>query len=333
MATPQTLVKDIMAGRFKPAYYFYGEEDYRIAEAEKFVTQQFLPDRQQAANCIRIDSRQTKPAELAADLASLPMLGDKQVFLIREFQTYRPNQLEQLLRYLTPADPHRIVVFSSPSARLPKKGSAFLKQMAQLSEMVEFKRLSFGEASAVVRAKLAASRLAISPEAAKALVELCGGSRGRLDSELAKLINYARPDELIGPETVLRLCTGHELHSIFDLSDAIVDGNAGQTISQIRQLVAEGTPPSTLLALIHGHIVALYLVKSGKGSLGRREFLRPKFQQQASRFQAGWLEAAIIAVAEADAQLRNAAVPPQLTLEALALSLVNQKRKSAATRR
>ena len=48
--TPQELLKEVSGGHFRPAYYFCGEEDYRVAEAEKFITQTFLPSKQILTN-------------------------------------------------------------------------------------------------------------------------------------------------------------------------------------------------------------------------------------------------------------------------------------------
>ena len=63
-----------------PAYYFFGTEDYRIVEAEKYVARQFLPDRQLVTNYRKIDGKKTSCSDLLAELSSLPMLGERQVF-------------------------------------------------------------------------------------------------------------------------------------------------------------------------------------------------------------------------------------------------------------
>ena len=87
MVTPFQLLKDISAGKFKPAYYFYGSEDYRITEAEKYLARQFLPGAQMSVNYRKFDGRKTKAGDLITHLSNLPMLGEKQVFVVSDFQS------------------------------------------------------------------------------------------------------------------------------------------------------------------------------------------------------------------------------------------------------
>ena len=54
LSTPQKLVSDITSGKFKPVYYFFGSEDYRITEAVRYVASQFLPRMQLAVNFRRL---------------------------------------------------------------------------------------------------------------------------------------------------------------------------------------------------------------------------------------------------------------------------------------
>ena len=79
LSTPKKLVDDVTGGKFRPAYYFYGPEEYRLLEAIKFVAHQFLPKKQLTTNFRRLDGRRTKCDDLIAELSVFPMLGERQV--------------------------------------------------------------------------------------------------------------------------------------------------------------------------------------------------------------------------------------------------------------
>ncbi|UCD65116.1 MAG: DNA polymerase III subunit delta [Candidatus Zixiibacteriota bacterium] len=325
MPSPATLFKDISAGRFKPAYYFYGSEDYRISEAEKFVANQFLPHRQMTTNFYRIDGRRTNAAGLIAELSNLPMLGEKQVFAVRDFQSYKPAEVTGVLELLSPPDPNRIVIFSSPSSRTPRKTSTFFSAVARATEAVEFRKLTPGESAGQVKARLKKEGLTADPDALSLLVELVGGSKGALEAELAKLIDFKAEGENITVEDIKRICSGYEVFRIFDLADHVVAGNTRKVLQMTRSLLSEGNSATTLVALLQQHFTSLYLVKNGKNPVGRRGFMVPRLKTQAGRYDNEKLEAAILLIAEADVNLRHKGIEPETTLEMLALTLAGDK--------
>lgn len=326
MASPQQLFKNVSAGKFKTAYYFYGSEDYRLVEAEKFLAHQFLPDRQMAVNYRRMDARKTNCGELIAQLSNLPMLGDRQVFIITDIQSYKPTEVDQILRLLSPPDPNRLIVFSTPSARTVKKNSAFFSKISSVAETVEFRKQTVTEATATVRAKLQREDLSIEPDAMELLVGLLGGSRGGLEAEIAKLINYAAPGESITVEAIREVSSGYEVFNIFELADLVVACKTRQVLKMIRSLLAGGNSPATLTSLLQQHFISVYLVKNGHKPLGNRSFLTAKFRQQGHRFSNERLEQIIIDIAATDAGLRKSGPKPEVAFEMLVLEMARENR-------
>ncbi|UCE24564.1 MAG: DNA polymerase III subunit delta [Candidatus Zixiibacteriota bacterium] len=326
MPNPSTLFKDVSAGRFKPAYYFFGSEDFRIAEAEKFVARQFLPDRQLTTNLYKIDGRRTRIPDLLAELSNLPMLGEKQVFVVRDFQSYRPGEVQQVLNLLTPPDPNRIIIFSSPSARTPKKNSAFFNSVSKSAEAIEFRKLTYQETAAQIKTRLEKEGLSINPEALKLLTELVAGSKGAMEAELAKLCNFKNTGDTIEVADIKSVSAGYEVFGIFDLADEVVAGDTRKVLQMVRSLLAEGNSPATLTALMQQHFTSLYLVKNNKSPLGRRAFLAHKLRAQAEKYDNARLEEIIIEIAVADARLRHKGVKPETTLEMLVMTLAGENK-------
>jgi DNA polymerase-3 subunit delta len=289
MSSPVELHKAVSAGKFKPAYYFYGTEDFRIAEAEKFVARQFLPDRQLTTNFRKIDGRKTSSADLMAELSTMPMLGERQVFAVSDFQSYPLKEVERILRLLTPPDPSRIVIFSSPSTKTPKKNSAFFAAVSKVAEPVEFRKLSDREIAAMVNRRLKEANIAIEPQALQLLIGLIFGNRGAVDSETTKLINYKREGDTVTVDDVKQIAAGYEVFNIFEVADLIVAGDTRKVLHMIESLLAGGNSPAAIVSLLQQHFISLYLVKNGKKPLGRRGFLIPKLGEQAgSTMTASW---------------------------------------------
>lgn len=323
---PRNLFAEVSSGKFKPVYYFYGPEAYRRIEAEKYIARQFLPDRQLTTNYQRIDGKRCKSADLMAQLSVYPMIGERQVISVSDFQRYKPTEIDRLLKLLAGADPNRVVVLSSPESKTPKKTSAFFKKVTALAQAIEFRKLSPTETRDIISHKLNKAGLTAQPEALTLLADLIAGNRGALEVELAKLIDYKGADKEVTLEDVHSLGAGFQVFSIFDLADEITDGSALGALTQVKQLLTEGNSPTGILFFVGKHFVSLYLVKSGKPLEPYRRFLAGKFQAQARRYEAGRLEDIIIWCAEADAAMRHGKIKPKLLLEQLIIRIVQAKK-------
>ncbi len=324
MASPKQLHDDITTGKFKPVYYFYGSEDYRRSEAEKFVADHFLPDMQRSVNYHKIDSKRTSAAELAAALSNLPMLGERQVYVVRNFESYKPGEMEQLLGYIKPHDRNRVIILSTSSAKTPKKDSPFFKTIAGLAEPVEFRKQNSKETHSTIVTRLSKHKLAIEADALELLVGLVDGDRGGLESELNKLIDYKSEGGSITIDDIKKVCAGYQLFNIFELGDVIVEGNVQKVVRMVQALLGAGTSIDYLISLLQAHFISLYLVKNGKNPVGNRGFLIPKFRLQAKAYSNQQLEGMIIALAEADTEIRHQRFPKELVLETLTFKLSNQ---------
>ena len=325
MTTPRQLLKEISEGKFKAAYYFYGSEDYRISEAVKYIAHQFLPDKQISVNYRKFDGRKTKAPDLITELSTLPMLGEKQLFVVTDMQSYKPTEISKIISIIPPVDPHRVVIFTSPSLRTPRKGAAFFKTIGAVAEIVEFKKMTPGEVAAVIQAKLSKAQLSIEPNALKLFTELIAGNRGALETESQKLINYKNSGETVTAEDIHTLCSGYEVFQVFELADHVVKGDAPTLMKMLWSILSEGGSPVQLTSLMQQHFSTLYLVKHGKKPIGNRGFLLYKLKPQADKYTDLMLEQIIIDIAEADGQLRKSGMSPEMVLETLALSLVRAR--------
>ncbi|RKX24421.1 MAG: DNA polymerase III subunit delta, partial [Candidatus Zixiibacteriota bacterium] len=259
--TPKQLLAEVSAGKFRPIYYFYGTEDYRIVEAEKYIAHQFLPDRQIVVNYHRVNGSKTGCADLVAELSVYPMLGERQVIAVTNFQRYKPKEIDRLRKVLDPPDTNRVVVFSSPGAKAPKESSAFFKKVAGFAQQVKFGRLDRRDCVATIVRGLAGAGLDIEPEARDMLVELVAGNRGAIETEVAKLIDFVEPGQTVSTDDVRSVAAGFQVYTVFGLMDEIVRGDRIAALRSLKRLLTEGTSATGMLYIIGQHIISLYLVK------------------------------------------------------------------------
>ncbi len=330
MRSPAQLLADVRAGKFKPVYYFFGAEDYRIAEAVRFLAQQYLPDDQRSVNLRRFDARNVKAGELVSHLANLPMLGERQMFAVANIQSYKPTERDLVLKMAKGGDISRLIVFTTPAARAPKRNAAIVRDMGKIGEVVMFDRLTPAEARKAIMQRLGSANLTIESDAIQFLTELVssrnGANRGAIQAETEKLINYFDDGDRVHQEDVVRLCSGHEVFDIFAVADSLMAGDTYGTLKMIRRLTAEGNSEVAIITLLNQHLLSVYLVKNGHRPLGNRDFLRGKFEQQGRYYSNAQLEYMITATAAVDSKLRTTGVKREVALESLILSLAEQKK-------
>ncbi|MBK7140622.1 MAG: DNA polymerase III subunit delta [bacterium] len=323
--TPTRLLADIQAGKFSPAYYFYGTEDHRMMEAQKYLAGQFLPNRQLATNYRRIDGKRTSAADLIGNLSVYPMLGERQVFVVTDIQQYKKEDLARIAKLLTPPDPNRVVVFITPAAKKPKKDASIFKVLSPLVASVEFNKLTQDETANQIVGKLAKASLKIDAKALKLLTEMIAGDHGALSAEINKLANYKQAGETITEADVRTMTSGYQVFQMWDIGNHITAGNGTQVLTSLRTMMAEGNSATSILYFIGQHFVSLYLVKNGKPLPdAKRQWLANQYRTQARGFSADQLERIVLQIADTDAQLRRLPphVKPEIILETLAMQLI-----------
>lgn len=327
MITPKDLANEIGQGKFRPAYYFFGIEDYRIAEGIKYLAGAFLPEQQRKSNLRRLDCRRDSIDTILTELSSLPLLGERQMLVIAQFQSLHTKQVDKVLSLLEPPDPNRVVVFTSPSSVMARgrkafTGRAFFKKVTKATTPVEFEKMGPQEVRGAVRRMLKAAQVNIEPQALELLVATIAGNRGGLESEVNKLIDYAPEGGAITVDDIRVVCSGYEVFNIFELADRIVAGSTGRVVRMLDKLLADGQSPIGILSLLQGHFMSLYLVRGGRKLTGPRAWLTSRFAEQARHYSPERLEDIISELATADADLRGGPLTPEAALQTVIVGLM-----------
>ncbi len=321
--TPKELLTKIAKGKFDPIYYFYGSEDYRMVEAQKYLVHQFLPDRQITTNYTKVDGRKTKCADLLAELSVYPMLGERQVISVNDIQSYKPKELEKILAILNPPDPNRVVLLKSPSARQPKKNVASFKKLCVAATAIEFKKLGPSETAGIIRARLKKGNLQIDSKALTLLTTMTSGNLGAVDVECRKLIDFMDAGATISEENVRSISAGFETYSVFSLAEEIVRGDAKRCLNQVHKLLTIGSSADQIMYHIEAHFLHLFLAKNNKPLPARVRWITGKFSEQARKFSSDQLETALILAAETTASLRRSGIKPETAVELLVVRLLD----------
>ncbi len=324
--SPAELSKELASGVFRPVYYFYGTEDYRIKEAARTVVDRFIPKPQQTTNHTILSAGKSALKDILTELSVIPMLGEHQVFTINDIQTLSTDNIDAILSLLTPPDPNRVVIFISPSAKQPRKNSKIFKFLTSKTTPVEFPRLTQKSAHQKIERELKNHDIEIEPQALDILTELGGGDLGGITMEINKLIDFINGRKMVTREDVVAVTSDYQAYKVFELAECAAQGDFDKAISIIDFLLNRGEKSSGLLFWMSEHFIGLYLTQNRKPFGAEKKDISWKYRGQLNVYDNRQLERIIKLIAEADYQLRTGSGQDRLILERLIYHICTEKK-------
>ncbi|MFH2037139.1 MAG: DNA polymerase III subunit delta [Candidatus Zixiibacteriota bacterium] len=323
--SPNELSKELAAGKFRSLYYFYGAEDYRIKEAEKTLIGRFLPKTQLTTNHTNLSASKNKFDDIITELSVIPMLGERQTFTIADIQSLTTKQIDKIIAMTSPPDPNRILIFSSPSSKTPKKKSAMLQHLLANTTAVDFPRLSIDSAKTRIHKILKPKNIQIETEALDFLIELSDGDFGGMMLEVNKLIDFVGENGNISLNEIKEITSDYQAFTIFEVAGNAILGEYDKAITILQYLMNKGDRATNILFWISEHFLGLYLAQNKKQFGKDKRDNSWKFKGQLNRLENEHLEQIIHLIAEADRDLRSNLDNDGLILEKLIYQICSIK--------
>jgi DNA polymerase III subunit delta len=217
------LIKDFQKREFANIYIFYGEEPYYIDELSDYLTEYVLTDTEKEFNQVVLYGRDSTIATVVNSCKQFPMVGDRQLVVLREAQDIdlkKEENMNILLSYISRPQPSTILVICHKYKAPPAK---VLKAMttSDVAVTVESKRKYESDMPVWISTQVKNSGYSISDKAANMLVEYLGTNLEKINNELGKLyINI--PKSKVITEDVIELYIGiSKDYNIFEFQKAL----------------------------------------------------------------------------------------------------------------
>lgn len=185
--TYEEITKSIKAGIIAPVYCLMGEEPYYIDRLEAAITQKVMPEANRDFDMELLYGSNVDAVRVADTCQQFPMLGEKRLVVVREFQQMRTSQ-DALAAYCKNPAPTSVLVLCHKNGNLDKR-KALYKAIGQCGGVVfESKRVYESSLPAFIQRYLKSAGKDIDPKATQMLVEHVGTDLMRMSSELDKLL-------------------------------------------------------------------------------------------------------------------------------------------------
>lgn len=225
------LIKDFQKREFANIYLFYGEEPYYIDELSDYLTEHVLSDMEKEFNQVVLYGRDAAAAMVVNSCKQFPMIGERQLVVLREAQDIdlkKEENMNLLLSYISRPQPSTILVichkYKVPPAKLLKALTTSDKAVT-----VESKRKYESDMPVWISTQVKNSGYSISDKAANMLVEYLGTNLEKINNELGKLyINI--PKSKVITEDVIEMYIGiSKDYNIFEFQKALAKRNVLKT--------------------------------------------------------------------------------------------------------
>lgn len=268
-------------------YVLYGEDSYTCHQALNEIKKGLGDPQLLEPNTSVLSGQEVTPRQIAAAGQSLPFFSDHRLVIIEGLlERFEPG------RGGRPKDPEKVRAeagtFAASLKDLTatttlilvdgeiKPGNPLLKALSPGADVRAFHPLRDPALRDWLKAEVARKGGSISPGAVELLMELVGADLWAQGNEIEKLLLHAqgRPIEERDVEQVV---TYAREANIFHLVDALLEGRTAQAGSWLHQLLAEGTEPTNIIALIARQ---LRLIVKAQGLLSQRGLSADEMRQR-----------------------------------------------------
>jgi DNA polymerase-3 subunit delta len=318
--TAEELRERLARGDLRPAYLVLGAEALLRDDALSALREAVLGDAPADFDLDRLDGERLSPAELVDAVRTLPASAARRLVILREPEGRGGRGLGEALAGivagLDAGSPSVLVVVAERADSRARWVRAFDEEAVVRCDPPRSER----EIVAFVRDEARRQGVALEAGAAELLAERVGPQLLLLRREIEKAALLA-PGGRVGRAEVAAGTPTLASEPIWDLTDAIGEGQVGDALRVLAHLLAAGAAPPVVLGSLASHFRRLLRLRSG-GAVQAPPFVLRKLERQAQRYGPRRLAACLRAIHETDLALKGAGhLPPELALERLVMGL------------
>jgi DNA polymerase III subunit delta len=267
------------------------------------------------------------------DALAPSLFGDARVIVIKDIQDLASDLSEEISTYLEDPDEGVLLLLWHKGG---VKGKALVEKIKKskptLIAAEAIKKES--DKADFVRSEFARLGRKITGEAIVAIVDALGSDMRELSGACSQLASDVAAGTTITEDDIAKFQQGRIETTGFDVADAVLDGKTDLALVTLRQALETGVDPVMIISALASSLRALAKVSGASRGLKSFELagtlgLSPWQIDKARRQLAGWtpatLAGAVVALSQADADIKGAASDPIYALERSVIAISRSK--------
>lgn len=330
----------LQAGTPPGLILLYGPENYYVELGLQTVRDALVEPADRDFNLNLFHGKDFVANEVVEQARTFPVFAKRRMVIIKNVHEAKAEQLDGLLPYVEDPVPETVFLLTAEKIDARRK---LYQTFKKNGTAIEFKKIYDNQLPSFVKELSKSMSVTLTGGALKLFCKRVGTNLAEVQGELEKLVGYLGERNLAEEDDVAAIVSDTRIESIFDLTDALGQGDASTALKLMDRLLAEGQAPLMVLAMMTRHfrqlwkISALTAQRVPQNELPRRVGVSPYFlkglTQQAGRFGAGEYRQIFNQFLATDLALKSSGSEPKMHLEQLVLYIAElsgkQKRASA----
>ncbi|MCG3118776.1 MAG: putative protein YqeN [bacterium] len=251
----EEFLDEVQNNRFKPVYFFAGEETGFIDEGVDCLLQKLVTPEIRDFNLDVFYGSEVNAARVLDSAAKYPLMAAHRVILLRDVQKMSPSDLEALAKYASKPSRTTYLLVTMRDKESRKKGIEALRKAAAY---VECKPLYENQIVPWIQKYVRRVGRSITGPAAQLLASEVGASTSLLRSEIEKIQLFLGARQEINEDDVQQVAGLRKEHSIFSLQDA-VGAKDVTTALRIYENLAANTSAGAIVSSLARYFGQLHL--------------------------------------------------------------------------
>ncbi len=243
------LLKNVTQSSFEGVYFLQGDEPFFIDHILDHLMARVIESGQKSFNQFILYGKDTSMEEVISTARKYPMMGERQLVLIREAQEMKGWNREQdqklLMDYLSQPMPCTVLAFGYKYKRFDKR-TVLAKSLTKSAVFMNSKRLYDNQIIGWIAAYAQAIEVKITPQAVQMLAENIGNDLKRIANEFDKLKPNINEGQAIDELLIDKYVGISKAFNTFELQKAIGQGDGAKAF-QIVQYFAQNPSANPLI--------------------------------------------------------------------------------------
>lgn len=318
----EQLLQDIKEQKFKNVYLLCGEEAYLRNQYKKRLRDALVAEGD-TMNYSYYEGKDINPLAVIDMAETLPFFADYRVLMIENSGFFK-NKCDGLADYMASIPETTCFIFVETEI---DKRNRLYKEVKKYGRIVEFGIQKEETIIKWILGILKKEGRNVTRETLQAFLTKTGSDMQLIKNELDKLIAYTEGRDVITVADVEHVCISQTTNKIFDMINAIAEGNRKKALELYEDLLSLKEPPMRILFLIARQFNQLYQVKllTKEGMSGSEiarqagivPFAVKKYQAQAKSFSEEELRTAVEECVESEQAVKTGAMNDRLSVELL----------------
>ena len=304
----------------KNIYLFYGPENYLKDLYVSRIRARLDVD---SMNCYYF-GQDADIREIESICATTSMFGDKKLIIVSGSGMFKSSTDTSFAD--TAQDSDTVVVFKEDEI---DKRNKLYKKFCESGIVFNCKKQSPAEIKKVLAYEIKKAKRNITEFVLQYMIENIGDDISKLMNEVEKLILYVSEGEEIKKEHVDLICSMQYSPGLFELNDALANGDSEKAYKIMRGLIEEKEPPVKIMAVVSRMWLQMYNVKlllsegvsktEIASCIGAKEFVVTKIAKQVSNMSIEFIRKKIDLCEEMDMSVKSGLIKDYTALEILTI--------------